>query len=605
MTTDTVVGAYRLGPVLGRGGMAVVHRATHERHGRTVALKLLTGELAQDPSFAERFRREGRAQAALEHPNVVTVYEAGTWEDGLYLAMQLVDGPTLAALIDGGALTAPRTLALMRQVAGALDALHAAGLVHRDVKPRNVLVAEGDHAYLADFGLTKSGEAEGLTVAGSLLGTVAYLAPEVIKGEPATGASDRYAFAAMLFECLSGTAVFPRPTHAALLYAHTNEPPPHISARRADLPAALDDVFVAALAKRPADRPRSATALVGEVERVLGGLDLGPPPRNVPSPVADTTEPVAVAPGARPRRRWPALAAAALAGAVLGGTAVALIGDDPAPEPAGISDLPGARALGSDLSRPGKPAGCGDGPCTILQERLGGASLVVQRPGVVRRWVVRSARGELALSVLRRRGEGYFQIARSRNEFVGDGTPHAFATELEVEAGDRLALLVVGGSGAGLRATAGGTTATWSPPLRGDILPSRTGPAGELLLRVDYVPGGRPARPPQVNGAAAARLPDGEVVRRQTIRMANDVTVKLLVVRIDGRYSLDVLRGDRRVARMAVPGLAGEGRFVTFDAAADDVREQFYVFMEWVGLNSQRIVSHYVEGNAGELFFYD
>ena len=219
--------------------------------------------------------------AALEHPNVVTVYEAGGWEHGLYLAMQLVRGPTLAALIDRGALTVQRTLALFHQVAEALDAVHAAGLVHRDVKPRNVLVAPDDHAYLADYGLTKRGDASGLTVTGHMLGTVAYLSPEVIKGEPATGASDRYAFAAMLFECLSGAVVFPRPTHAALLYAHTNEPPPRISARRPELPAALDDVFIGALAKDPPSRPATAAALVAEVERILrehDALDLGPPP---------------------------------------------------------------------------------------------------------------------------------------------------------------------------------------------------------------------------------------------------------------------------------------------------------------------------------------
>ena len=207
-TPGAVVGPYRLGRVLGRGGMAVVYEATHESVGRTVALKLLGGELAQDAGFVERFRREGQLQATLEHPHVVTVYEAGSWQGGLYLAMQLVPGPTLAALIERGALTVQRTLTLHRQVAEALDAAHAAGLVHRDVKPRNVLVAPGDHAYLADFGITKAGDAPAQTATGNLLGTVAYLSPEVIKGERATSASDRYAFAAMLFECLTGTVVF-------------------------------------------------------------------------------------------------------------------------------------------------------------------------------------------------------------------------------------------------------------------------------------------------------------------------------------------------------------------------------------------------------------
>ena len=335
-----IVGPYRLVGVLGRGGMAVVYEATHESVGRTVALKLLGGELAQDAGFVERFRREGQLQATLEHPHVVTVYEAGSWERGLYLAMQLVPGPTLAALIDRGALTVQRTLTLHAQVADALDAAHAAGLVHRDVKPRNVLVAPGDHAYLADFGITKADDT-GPTVTGNLLGTVAYLSPEVIKGERATSASDRYAFAAMLFECLTGTVVFPRPTHAALLYAHTSEPPPRISARRCDLPAALDDVFIGALSKDPDGRPKSAAALVADVERILReheALDLGPPaPPSVRAggdddtagPARDATTEAgagAVAAGGR-RRAARLLAVGALLGALVTG-AIALALDD-------------------------------------------------------------------------------------------------------------------------------------------------------------------------------------------------------------------------------------------------------------------------------------
>jgi serine/threonine-protein kinase len=623
--TGTLVGPYRLGSVLGRGGMAVVYEATHEVHGRTVALKLLTGELARDPSFVERFRREGQMQATLEHPHVVTVYEAGTWDDGLYLAMQLVPGPTLAALIDRGALTAQRTVAVHRQVAAALDAAHDAGLVHRDIKPRNVLVASGDHAYLADFGLTKLGDAAGPTVTGNLLGTIAYLAPEVIDGKPASGASDRYAFAAMLFECLAGTTVFPRPTHAALLYAHTNEPPPRISARRADLPAALDEVFVAALSKHPGERPATATALIADVERILGEhdtLDLGPPPPpSRDGGVADVTEPGDEARGGeqppaatgarRGGRRDLGILAGLLLGAVLGGTAVAVLDDDPRP-PAAVTALPGTIVLGSDLEHPGRLVDCrGRAPtatapmCTLLQDRLEGARLAVPRDGVVRRWGLRSARGEFALSVLRRRGAGYFQTARSRGEFVGDDSAHTFRTDLPVDAGDRLALVVIGGSAVGLRATSGATTAAWSPPLRGDILPSTPGPPGELLFRADYLPGGKQRLPTQVNGAAAARLPAGEVVRRRTVRMGTGVTVTVEAITLGGLYKLDVLRGNRRVARMDIPGLANAGRFIDFTVDADDDREQFYLYMEWVGLNSKRVISHYIEGNASELFFYD
>src|SRR5947207_2673489 len=149
----TIVGTYRIEGVLGRGGMAVVYSATHVELDRRVALKVIAEELSQSPEFVARFRREGRLQAALEHPHVVTVYEAGESEYGLYLAMRLVPGPTLALLIQERALDAARSLRLLRQVGDALDAAHAAGLVHRDVKPQNVLVGDADDAYLGDFGL--------------------------------------------------------------------------------------------------------------------------------------------------------------------------------------------------------------------------------------------------------------------------------------------------------------------------------------------------------------------------------------------------------------------------------------------------------------------
>ena len=179
-----MVGPYRLGRLLGRGGMAVVYEATHASLGRTVALKLMSPDLA-DPGFAERFRNEGRMQAALDHPNVVTVYEAGTSPQGPYLAMKLVRGTTLARLIEDGVLDARRTLHIAGQVAEALDAAHVLGIVHRDVKPRNVLVEDDDHAYLADFGLTRQGDATGVTATGSFMGTLSYAAPEVLRGAAA------------------------------------------------------------------------------------------------------------------------------------------------------------------------------------------------------------------------------------------------------------------------------------------------------------------------------------------------------------------------------------------------------------------------------------
>ena len=632
-----LVGPYRLGELLGRGGMAVVYEATHESIGRTVALKLLGGEVALDDAFVERFRREGRVHAALSHPNVVTVYEAGRWEQGLYLALQLVRGSTLAALIDRGVLTVQRTLNLFHQIANALDAVHGAGLVHRDVKPRNVLVAPDDHAYLADYGLTKYGDAASLTVTGHMLGTVAYLSPEVIKGRPATGASDLYAFGAMLFECLSGSVVFLRPSHAALLYAHTNEPPPQISARRAELPAALDDVFTEALAKDPESRPASAAALVAEVERILGengALDLGPPP---PLPRVlgdeDTTEGTtdsgeeAVAAGdgagaksgvAAAAARRPALAfiAGVLVSALIIGGAIAVIDDDgddgrAAPATAGtVAPVPGAQVLGSALADPGETVDCrGKAPtatapdCTLIQDELGEATLVVPQDGVVRRWGLRSAQGEFALAVLRRRGSGYFRIARSRNEFATDAGPHTYATDLAVEQGDRLGLEVITGSAVGIRPEAGATTGAWLPLLAGYIEPSKPGPAGELLFRADYLAGGKQRLPKQVTGSAAAHLADGKVVEHQPVTLrGRELIVEL--VQIGDVFKLDLLRGERRVARIDVPEISGKGEFLEFDVDVSDPA-QFYVFFTWVGIQSERVISHYLVGDASEFFFVD
>src|SRR4051794_19282345 len=297
----TVVGSYRVDAVLGRGGMGTVFRATNVDSGRVVALKVVSPGLTWDSRRGERFRGEGRAQAALEHPHVVTVYEAGESERGPYLAMQLIDGPTLVELVRERKLDARRSLDLLGQVADALDAAHAEGMVHRDVKPHNVLVARGDHAYLADFGLTRAGDQGAITATGTLLGTVAYLAPEVVRGDDATAASDRYAFAAMAFECPTGTVVFPRSNDSAVLFAHVNEPPPRLGTRRPELGHGFDALFERALAKDPGERPRSARELVDAIGRELessGAIALpAPPPAGAAALGRNaTTDPVASLP---------------------------------------------------------------------------------------------------------------------------------------------------------------------------------------------------------------------------------------------------------------------------------------------------------------------
>ncbi|MBD0329128.1 MAG: serine/threonine protein kinase, partial [Thermoleophilia bacterium] len=181
----TVVAGYRIEGLIGEGGMGAVYRATQLSLERPVALKLIARELGDDLLFRERFRREGLLQAAIDHPHIVPVYEAGESEHGLYLAMRLVEGPTLRRLIDAGALDPGRTLTLLAQVADALDAAHARGLVHRDVKPQNVIVRPGprEHAFLADFGIAKADAHAGLTDTGQFLGTIDYVSPEQVRGE--------------------------------------------------------------------------------------------------------------------------------------------------------------------------------------------------------------------------------------------------------------------------------------------------------------------------------------------------------------------------------------------------------------------------------------
>ncbi len=275
MTSDdllqpgTFVAGYEVDSLLGRGGMAVVYRATQQSLKRTVALKVLAKELSTDSSFRERFEREGQLQAAIDHLHIVPVYEAGSSEHGLFLAMRLIAGPTLKELIAGGELDPRRALRLLAQVAQALDAAHRAGLIHRDVKPQNILVGEGDHAYLADFGLIKAPDEAGLTGTGQFMGTIDYIAPEQIRGESSGPPSDCYALAAVMFECLTGKVPFARGNEMATMQAQLTEPPPRCSELRPGLPAALDDVIASGMAKDPAQRPRPTSELVRAAVRAL------------------------------------------------------------------------------------------------------------------------------------------------------------------------------------------------------------------------------------------------------------------------------------------------------------------------------------------------
>jgi serine/threonine-protein kinase len=249
--------------------MGAVYQATQLSLNRVVALKLLAPNLSEDPGFRARFEREGQVQAALDHEHIVSVYEAGQSEYGLFLAMRLIAGPTLKQLIFDGSLDPRRSVRLLAQVAHALDAAHEAGLIHRDIKPQNILIGRGDHAYLADFGLIKAPDEARLTGTGQFIGTIDYVAPEQIQAEPATPASDIYALTGVLYECLTGEVPFPKPSEAATLHAHVMQPPPKLSERRPDLPPALDGVIAAGMAKDPWSRPSRAAELIQSASRAL------------------------------------------------------------------------------------------------------------------------------------------------------------------------------------------------------------------------------------------------------------------------------------------------------------------------------------------------
>ena len=251
----TELGGYRLGEPLGRGGTSVVYRAEHVRLGRQAALKLLSAAVGE-ADFRERFLRESQVAAALDHPSIVPVYDAGEAEDGLlYIAMACIEGSDLKTLLAAeGKLPLRRALRIVGQIGAALDAAHARGLVHRDVKPANILVSEDDRAYLSDFGVAKQLASNGTTRTGSFVGTIDYCAPEQIEGRDVDSRTDVYALACVLYECLAGTPPFSRPSEVAVLNAHLHAPPPKLTRAAPETPPALESVIEKALSKSPLDR---------------------------------------------------------------------------------------------------------------------------------------------------------------------------------------------------------------------------------------------------------------------------------------------------------------------------------------------------------------
>jgi serine/threonine-protein kinase len=349
MTPHVLLGRYELTRLIGRGGMAEVWEARDTRLGRRVAVKTVNLAASHDPTVGERLQREAVAVAGLRHPDIVTVHDAGVEGDTAYLVMELIEGRDLAAVLRGGPLPVPEALRVAERVAGALSAAHAAGIVHRDVKPANVLL-HGDDVTVVDFGIAAATQAAGaaLTEPGTVVGTADYMAPEQAEGAEVTPASDVYALGCLLTAALTGRPPFTGAHPLDVLRQHAAAPPPGLAAQVPDIPRDLDALVAAMLAKDPADRPSTA-AVVQTLQALRHHLRA--------AATADRDDATEVLPATGTTRTLPAAAAAAGAGAPAGAAAAAAAG---APAPRRITEnatVIAPRTARTGRRRPGWLAG--------------------------------------------------------------------------------------------------------------------------------------------------------------------------------------------------------------------------------------------------------
>jgi serine/threonine protein kinase len=369
-----VLAGHRIDALIGEGGMGVVFRATHLKLRRTVALKVLPPALAADLDFRRRFEREAAIAASLEHPAVVPIYDAGHENGVLYLSMRFVDGDDLGAVLHReGPLGVERLCALLGPVADALDAVHEAGLVHRDVKPGNILIARpgrsrNGHVYLCDFGIAK-GAGNEVTSAGTYLGTLQYSSPEQIQGRWLDGRSDQYGLACLAFRGLTGQVPFPRDDNAAVIYAHLVAPPPRPGLLRPDLPAAVDAAVTRAAAKDPGQRFPTCSAFVAALRDAAPRRTAPPSAPSRPRPHPGDAPAARERPAPpRPGAHLPPTRQLTLPGAgdpVAPPAHAATHPPAPDPEPASPVPTPGSRPARPE-ARPGTagpaPAGAAGGP---------------------------------------------------------------------------------------------------------------------------------------------------------------------------------------------------------------------------------------------------
>ncbi len=374
------LGGFVIESIAGRGGMGVVYRARQRLPDRVVALKVISSEYAEDPQFRTRFEREAAIAAQIEHPNVIPVHAVGEADGTLFIAMRFVDGVDLRkVLTQEGRLEPGRAAAIVDQVAQALDSAHARGLVHRDVKPANILVSSSggrEHVYLSDFGLARHVVgSHGLTGTGAFIGTIDYVAPEQARGDPVDARADIYSLGCVLFQALTGTVPFPADNDLAKLFAHGSQPPPSALERNPTLPVEFEDVLKRAMAKDPDDRQASAGDLGRAAIAAAAGTAPTAPERTVATGAAapaQTPPPVSPARAgapprtpAGPRRKWIWVGAGVAALAVAAGLAIVLSGGSSKPAvstqsltPVQSQDIPTIahrRPLQTELSM--RPAG--------------------------------------------------------------------------------------------------------------------------------------------------------------------------------------------------------------------------------------------------------
>ena len=371
---------YELAEEIGRGGMAVVYRARDARLDRWVALKVLSAEFARDEAFRQRFIRESRTAAAVDHPNIIPIFDAGEADGVLFIAMRYVAGQDVHSLLHrAGPLPAARALGIITQVAAALDAAHACGLVHRDVKPANMLLGgtaehgTGDHVYLSDFGISKAVHAtSSLTLTGQVLGTLNYLAPEQVEGRTVDGRADGYALACAAFEMLAGSPPFRRDENLAVMWAQVSAPPPPLTEQRPDLPPAVNRVMARALAKSPDARYQTCLAFAAALQEACrttetatpnGTVPAGASRRGAPPTMADVPAPrgEAPVPAAAPASHEAAAAGGAAGGATLGAAAAAAAAAGAAAAPA-AADPAARRDPGPAPRHPGRRPAARRGP---------------------------------------------------------------------------------------------------------------------------------------------------------------------------------------------------------------------------------------------------